>query len=421
MLDRSVAPPLRHTLDFHLPEFTRFALPAGLASVLIPSDRQPVVRIEFIFPAGKVTEQQLGASHFTALMLEKGTVRLDSEAIASQLDFYSAQLDINPGPDHVSVSLYCLTRNLGSVLPLMLELMTEPSFDAQELGLAKRIFIDDLRINMEKTSWLASRRIRELLFGTHAYGTSATTESTEAVSADSLHEHFQRCYRPSRLFVAGNILPEDLAMLSEFVERKWPEPSTTASTVAPPDPIPLSIGKEERMPRESAVQCAIRFGRIAITRDHPDYAAMRLANHVLGGFFGSRLMKTIREEKGLTYGIHSYVQHMDLAGMMIIGAEVNKENVDVAVAAIREEMQRLSEISDHELATARQHYVGSLQSDVNTIFAGADKIKMLQLHGLPGDYFSRFIRNLDALTAREVSAAASRYWNPSDYALTIAG
>lgn len=421
MLDRSIAPPLRHSLDFHLPNWSAFTQSAGMEALIVPSDRQPVVRVEFIIPAGKITEAHPGVAHFTSAMLEKGTVRLDSEAIASQLDFYSAYLYVNSSFDDVVVSLYCLTRNLRAVLPLVIELLTEPSFQSDELELTRNIFIDELRVNMEKTSWLASSRIRALLFGNHAYGTTTLPDSAEVIEASWLREHFKAYYQPSLVMVSGSMEQEDLAYLAEVLERTWPNVSTRTSWQAPIPDMTNLAGMTERIPRESAVQCAIRFGRPGMERTHPDYPAMRMAGHILGGFFGSRLMKSIREEKGLTYGINAYVQHMDLAGMMIIGAEVNKENIDLTLDAIREEMRLLTNVEPDEILTARHHFIGSIQSDVNTIFSAADKIKSLRTNGLPDDYYSEMIRKIDALDTESIREAARKYWDPSAFTATVSG
>lgn len=425
MPDRSSPPPLRHTLDFQLPQAVPFANLNGAQSsagtaLHIPSEKHSVLRVEFVFPAGKIHEAHTGVSHFTSSLLEKGTVSKSADAIAAQLDFHSAHLDISSGPDHVVAALYCMTRNLRAVLPLFLEILTEPAFDSAELRLAKNIFQDDLRVNMEKTSWLASRRINELLFGSHPYGSASTIESSESIETAWLHDHFQKHFRPSHVFVAGSILHEDLQYLREFLERTYGAQVTSAAESATSG-LPPYAGADDRIPRSNAVQCAIRLGRHGIPRQHEDYAGLLITNHLFGGFFGSRLMKNIREEKGLTYGIYSSFQQLKHASMLVIGAEVNKENAELALDAIRAEMVSLPVIDEEELRTARHHFIGSLQNDVNTIFAGADRIRTIRVNGLPEDHFRKLIRAVDALSTEAVSDFAQRYFRAEDYALTVVG
>ena len=178
---------------------------------------------------------------------------------------------------------------------------------------------------------------------------------------------------------------------------------------------------EKRIERNESVQCSIRMGKPGISRTDNDYPAYLLTNHLLGGFFGSRLMKNIREEKGLTYGIYSGVQHLQQATMQTIGADVNKENLEAAMEAIRLELTALTDLSNEELMTAKNHFIGSMQNDVNTIFAAADKIKTLQLNQLSPSYYQELILSLDKLTIADIKKAAEIHFQPRDFSVAIAG
>ena len=420
MLDRTMPPALRHTLDFHLPEPVRFATSAAPECLLIPSDLHSVLRLDFVFPAGKITEQHSGVSYFTGVMLEKGTRHRSAQAVSEHLDYYSAHVDVSTGQDRVIVSLYCLSANLGQVLPLVLEMLTEPAFPADELQLAASIYSDDLRVNQEKTSWLASNRIRELVFDHHPYGRSASLDDVQALQREWLEEHFRSHYMPSHVMIAGNGQEADLRTLEDFLCRNFPGPGRTING-ASAAPQPFVVRPQERQERANAVQCSIRFGRQGIDRRSEDYPALLMADHILGGFFGSRLMKNIREEKGLTYGIYSSVQQLEHASIITIGAEVNKENVELALREIRTEMTGMHSISDGELSTARHHFIGSLQNDVATIFASSEKIRFLRINRLPDTYFADLIGAIDRLPTEEVEAAAARYFNPETFSVTISG
>jgi predicted Zn-dependent peptidase len=413
MPDRRVAPPLQHTLHFQLPQPEHFLEKEGLNGWLVASDLQPVVRIEVYFHAGKITEKQEAISNFTAMMLEKGTRHHTAEQIAAHLDYHSAHLEISPGMDLSSVGLYSLTRNLKHVLPLYLELIQEPSFDEDELRLTKEIFTQNLRVNQEKNAYLAGQLIRGLVFGDHPYGTTVMEKDIEAISGPLLNEFFKAHYQPFAVFVAGSITQEDLRTLTEGL------PTGTLLSATPSAP---SILKgEQRIEKKDAVQCSIRMGKSGLVRTDPDFPVFLLTNHILGGYFGSRLMKNIREEKGLTYGIYSGIQHMQQAVFQTIGADVNKENLDTALSAIREELQNLGNLSVEELDTARKHFIGSMQNDVNTIFAAADKLKTINLNQLPSDFYQNVIHRIDALTTTDIKKAAEKYFQPQDFSVAVAG
>jgi predicted Zn-dependent peptidase len=413
MPDRRVAPPLRHTLNFELPKPEQFTQRDGMTGWVVRSDDQPVLRLEVLFGAGKIAETKEAVSTFTASMLEKGTLNRKAEEISRTLDHYSAHLEISPGMDFTTVGLYCLTRNLNEVLPLFMEIISEPSFDEEEFRIFREMFLQNLEISREKNSYLAGQAIRELVFGKHPYGTTVSKRNVEALTTEDLKVFFKNNYAPQSVFVAGSISDLQLRMLSDGLKTG----RTITHELSPTDYTP----GEGRIEKKDSVQSSIRMGKPCISRTEPDYPAFLLANHILGGYFGSRLMKNIREEKGLTYGIYSGVQHMQLASMLTIGADVNKENLDAAISAIQDELNALVNIDADELNTARNHFIGSLQNDVNTIFAATDKIRTLYLNNLPADYYRDLILKLDGMSLEDIKKAAEKYFRPQDFSVAIAG
>ncbi|MFZ9981495.1 MAG: M16 family metallopeptidase [Cyclobacteriaceae bacterium] len=413
MPDRRVAPTLRHTLNFELPEHEQFVQQDELAGWFVRSDNQPVLRLEVIFSAGKIQESKEAVSTFTAAMLEKGTLSRKAEEISRILDQYSAHLEISPGLDFTTIGLYCLTRNLNEVLPLFLEIISEPSFDEEEFRIYREMFLQNLEINREKNSYLAGQAIRGLIFGKHPYGTTVNKSDVEALTTGDLKVFFKNHYAPHSVFAAGSISDLQLRMFSDGLK--------TGRTITHELQPPVYTPGEGRIEKKDSVQSSIRMGKPCISRTDSDYPAFLLANHILGGYFGSRLMKNIREEKGLTYGIYSGVQHMQLASMLTIGADVNKENLDAAISAIHSELNALVNIDADELNTARNHFIGSLQNDVNTIFAATDKIRTLYLNNLPADYYHDLILKLDGMSLEDIKKAAEKYFRPQDFSVAIAG
>ncbi|MFM7194798.1 MAG: M16 family metallopeptidase [Bacteroidota bacterium] len=415
MPDRSTAPALQHTLELTLPPSSVFLNRPELEGLLIPSDRQQVVNLELVFKAGTIHEPATGVSGFAVGMLDKGTTGKSAAEVAGLLDFYSAHLNLQAGNDFCTLSLYCLTRNFKFILPLLSEILTSPSFDEEEFRVVRDIYVQNLSVNMEKNSYVAGLNIRKLVYGDHTYGQHVTREHAEAVTTGQLREFFNGYFRPWKVFVAGAVEPADLETLMAMLPQVGP-----AREGELPKPIfagPTSLHTE----KEGAVQCSIRMGKPCIDRSASDYPALLMANHILGGYFGSRLMRNIREEKGLTYGIYSSMQHLMYGGMLVIGADVNKEKLEPALEAIRLELAGMSEIPEQELAIARNHFIGSLQNDLNTIFAGAERIRTIRLNNLPPDYYSTLIQSIDKLSAKSIADAAARYFTPDSFAVAIAG
>jgi predicted Zn-dependent peptidase len=169
--------------------------------------------------------------------------------------------------------------------------------------------------------------------------------------------------------------------------------------------------------KDGSVQASIRMGKTSVARSHADYSAVLFLNHILGGYFGSRLMKNIREEKGLSYGISSSLQTMSMNSYLMIGADVNRENLDLAFTEIRKELQRLrtQRIGSTELETARNHFIGSLQLEITTSFAHADKLKNILLFNLPKDFYQKLIGRIDQIGPDELIAIAEEYFKEDSF------
>ena len=176
-------------------------------------------------------------------------------------------------------------------------------------------------------------------------------------------------------------------------------------------------GVNQREEKPGSVQSSIRLGKKSLLRSHADYVDVLFLSHILGGYFGSRLMKNIREEKGLTYGIHASLHALKNDSYLVIGADVNKENVDLTIDEISKELRRLREerIDSNELETARNHFIGGLQSELTTAFAHADKIKTIRLFGVGDQYYNSMINRIEKMTADDLLRAGETHFHESSF------
>lgn len=413
MLDRTVAPPYIQGTSFELISPGLKKLSNGIDLLLIPGGSQEVLKIELIFPSGRWFETEWGASYFTAHLLSKGTKLKNSFEIAQIFDQYGAHVEVSPGLDYISISLYCLTSNLAPILSLFQEILREPSFPEKEFEQTTSIFLQNLKINMEKTSYLASKFFRKNLFGEdHPYGKEIEEADVKALNRDHLENYFRRYLKTFTVFVSGKISDKTEKLVTSVFESWDTLPAETKEITA--NTAPTSF---EHIEREDSVQSSIRLGALAIGRNHPDYFHGIFTSHILGGYFGSRLMKNIREEKGLTYGIYASLHPLKHASYISIGADVNKENINITFEEIRKEIHRLrtEPISTDELDTARNHFIGSLQSEITTPFAHADKIKTLYLFGLPANYYQQMISTIKNTTADDILSTSEKYFNDEKY------
>lgn len=419
MPDRTVAPPFVKSASFDLIKPEVEDLPNGVRTFFISGSSQDVLKIEFVFAAGRWFENKTAAAHFTGQLLSAGTADRTSFEIASIFDQYGAHLEVIPGLDFVSVSLYALRKNLDTVLGILMEIITRPAFPEKEFEQIRSVFIQNLRVNNEKTSFVASQTFRKNIFGNqHPYGVVIKEEHPGKLQTTDFSKHFQTYYTRPVVFVSGKITPADREqMLNRFTQ--YPAGTTPTGKAHSVQEGP----KHEHIERPDSVQSSIRMGKRSVLRSHEDYASILFVSHILGGYFGSRLMKNIREEKGLTYGISASIHGMKHDSYLIIGADVNKENTGVAFDEIRKELKtlRTTRISPDELETSRNHFIGSLQSEITTAFAHADKIKTIELHNLSPDHYRNLISKIDTITPEKIAETSERYYHEDSFIQVAVG
>ncbi len=409
--DRKQAPPFQLSKNYHLTLPEIFQLPGGQKLFAYRGLQQEAVKLELIYGAGKWFEPKTGVSHFTSQMLSKGTFQRNSFQVAEALDSLGAHLEINPGFDVVEISLFALRKNLLASLQVVREILERPSFDEGELRLMKDIFLQNLRINNEKTNVVASKEIRKSIFGVHhPYGGSVEEADVTFVEQGDLQAYFKDNFSLHSAFLIGHL--SDKAV--DVVIQSVPQSFLNKNQIKRHERIP---GVSHTLSKQDSVQTSIRLGKKCIRKEtNKEYFNSVMFNHILGGFFGSRLMKSIREEKGLTYGIYSSIHHFLHDSFWVIGAEVNQKNADQAVLEIKNEIKKLQEkpVSPDELEIARNYFIGSWQSENATLFAVAEKMKSLHLWNLPEDYYTKLLSQLQETTPQQVQDAANNHFTFSD-------
>lgn len=413
-MDRTLAPAFRTLVDFELPTPEKINLGSDKPPILyLPYTQTPIVKIEFVFAAGKLYEAQPGLAQFTVNLLDKGTSSNNAKEIASTLDYYGALLELTNDADFAYISLYCLSDHIKILLPLVISILSEPSFPEEELNTYKQIFTENLKVNQGKNSYLATVALRKAIFKKHPYGRNTEIEDALRITKQHVEAFFKKHYNLLSVFVTGSINEPELSTLSKFCNGF----SKTHSSQSI-DFIELAV-EDHTFDGPGKDQASIRFGKITLDRKNKQIANLTLLNHILGGFFGSRLMKNIREEKGLTYGIYSSISHFKQASLFSIGAEVNTQNVEEAKREILTEISKLQNISGEEVQIAKNHLIGSMQNDNASIFNIAERIKVVELNGLNADYYSALSKAINSCSGQELVEIAQIELNPSSLCAVV--
>ena len=422
-LDRTIAPDFKSVKAVNLPEPQTYTLDNGIALHVINIGEQPVVRLECIFEAGNWYETEAAASYFAVKMLMEGVEGMTSQEISEAFDQVGAFTEMTHTSDRVGIVVYCLSRFLPEVLPLVQKLISNATFPEKEFQELKNITVQNLKVNREKTAYLATTEFRARLFGTsHPYGQSQSAEEIEALGMEAVRAHYERFIRNSKFttVLAGQVTGADVQHVNATLGRNSVDTdagkvSFTASEAYQ--------GEETIVERQESVQSSIRMGRVLFNRHHPDYFKMLVTNEILGGYFGSRLMKNIREEKGLTYGISSHVVTLRNEGYLMIGTDVKKEFTQQTIDEIQKEIFHLQTelVGAEELQTVKSFMAGEFAGSLNTAFEGADRRKILLLDSLPANFFNQYIDRVRATTAEDVMEMAKRYLHPENMLTVIAG
>jgi predicted Zn-dependent peptidase len=424
MLNRSIPPAFQTLNKVHLPQVQSQSLSNGYQLHWLNAGEQPVLRIELIFRAGNWYETTRGTSYFTLKMMNEGTSKRSARQINEYVDQFGAFIEFNHGQDRVNITLYTIVKHLPKLLPLLEEIVLDSIFPEKELQNLKKITAQNLKVNMEKTSYLAQTRFRELLFGEmHPYGRNLYEKDIEKIEASQLKQFYQSAIhsRPCDILLCGSIDEDTLALVRNTFER-----IPVNAQAAPEDSLkpllPSHYGKDT-LEKEDSLQSTIRIGKSLFTRKHPDYFKMLVLNEVFGGYFGSRLMKNIREEKGFTYGISSNLVTLRHEGYLVIGTDVKKEFTGLTLDEVYKEMEilRNGPVGEEELQTVKNYMIGSFAGSLNSPFAIADNFKSIYFEGLTYDFFEHYIENILHTSAGDLVYLANTYLQPDSFLEVVVG
>ena len=423
MLDRTVAPPVQPLASVKLPAADVFSLPNGARLHVMRNDAQPVVRLQVVFKAGKWYEPAPGVSLLTARMLLEGTRTRTARQIADEIAFYGASLECDQGFDRATLTLYCLTRHLEKLLPLVLDVLTEPTFPEAELTQLQTRTVQNVRVERQKTSYLAAEQFSSNLFGaTYPYGVKFDETAFQRVTTEQVRRFHQQAYTfaGAELFLCGDVSPVQDALVQDILGAV---PGISGGIEGVAAAFPASAPAQDYVLVEGSLQASLRIGRLWPALSHPQTHELQVLTKVLGGYFGSRLMKNIREDKGLTYGIYASIGPREQATSFVIGSDVNAASADAAIREVHHELRRLQEelVPEGELQTVKNYMAGKFANELSTVFEQGDKYKNLVFYHLPATYYSDFIRHVQAVSASTLRELAQQYLAPEDMIEVVSG
>ncbi|RIJ43161.1 M16 family metallopeptidase [Pontibacter oryzae] len=425
MLDRTKAPETYEidAVNIQIAEVTHLSNGARLHA--IKSETQPVIRLDFVFKAGKWFEAKKGASDLAARMLLEGSLNHTAKQIADKVAFYGASFENNHGYDRSEYTLYCLAKYTSELLPLVLDVLQNPTFPEEEFNLLKQRTIQSLKVQRQKNNYLATHSFTQQIYGDrHPYTFGFDEGVLEAITKEDTEAYYKSRFVTQELevFACGAIDDQMQRHLEQEIAKLQIQPSN-ASVSAHAHDIVTSENKFNLVQVEDSLQSSIRIGKRFPKITEPDYQKLLVLNEILGGYFGSRLMRNIREDKGYTYGIYSAISPKELDTLFFIGTDVNYAVTDDTISEILKEVKTLQQelVPETELETVKNYMLGKFLNDIATIFDQCDRYKRMVLHDLPQEHYNNYVTTIRTITSPELQELANTYLSENDFYTSVAG
>jgi len=422
MLNRKTSPKITDAVEFHLalPPYQKYILKNGVELYTIDLGTQDTLMLSWVFFAGNWYEEKNLVATTANYLLKNGTSGKNAFAINEHFEYYGAYLNRNCQNETAEITLHCLNKYVNELLPVVAEIITDSIFPAEELSIYKKNMQQRLQVNLKKNDFVAGRLIEAYLFGkSHPYGRYSSLEDYTFLQQEEVKDFYKKYYQNGRciIFAAGK-LPATLVKEMEYHFGSLPLYSSKNAADNIQHTITPAVEKKYKLTNDpNGVQGAIRIGRNFPNRHHPDFQKVQVLNNVFGGFFGSRLMTNIREGKGYTYGIYSYLLNQIQESALLISTEAGNEVCEATITEVYKEMHSLRKqpITDEELQTTRNFMIGTILGDLDGPFHVAGRWKSILLNNLDENYFYNGINTIKTITAKELHALANKYLHPEDF------
>lgn len=419
---RTIPPPIRDPLEFNvqLPPYEQHTLSNGVEVYAVEMGTEDTLMINWVFYAGNCFEKQKAVATAANHLLKNGTSRLSAFELNDHFEFFGAYLNRSCHQETAEIVLHCLGKHAGELVPVVAEIVADSVFPEKELEIYVQNARQKLEVNLQKCEFVASRLIDASLFGeSHPYGKYNTLQDYADLQRADILEFYDQHYRQGHciIFVAGKI-PDGLlyALEKEFGSLPLRSHAGVAESIVYP---PREGGQRRQLlvNDSQGVQAAIRIARPFPNRHHPDFQKVMVLNNIYGGFFGSRLMNNIREDKGYTYGIYSYLMnHIHESGWLIT-TEAGRDVSVATVAEVYAEMEdlRTQPVDEEELRMTRNYMIGTILGELDGPFQVLGRWKNLLLNNLDEKYFYNAIQTIKSIQAEELQELARKYLLPDEF------
>lgn len=418
-------PPVLHTIDkVIVPEVQELQLCDGIPTYVINKSGSDVIKMDIVFEAGRPYEHKQMVATMCAALMREGTQSYTAPTIAEQIDFYGATMSTGASLDTITLSLVSLTKHFHAILPIVQSILTEPLFSEEELSTMVNRRVEKLKIDLTKNDVVGYRTVTESMYGSdHPYGYNSSEAAYTSLTVADLKKHFDQyiCQESVGVYLSGDISDKDIKAVEKMLSALGSNPNY--SRVQEISSAGLPTSQDIIHINGTGSQASIRLGRPLFNRKHPGFEEVSFVCNLLGGFFGSRLVASVRERLGLTYGIYSLMDTQIHGGTMLISTDVAVPNVKRTIKAIHHEMDRLCQetVPEDEMILVRNYIMGNYINLFDGPFNSLRAIKSLALGRIPLNNIHSIIEVSQSITSNDVLDYARRYLDRNDFWKVVVG
>lgn len=423
-LNRKIQPKYEEINKIDIPLSKSIKLDNDIPVVVINAGTQDIIKLDLLFYAGDWMQNKALVACLTNEMLKEGTKSYSSFQISEKLDFYGAFVHQSTSKDSAQVTLFTLRKFLKETIEIFEDIIKNPIFPIDEFVKFVNKKKQHFQIEQSKVSNLSRDKFFEQVFGQeNPYGKIEKLSDFDNVNAGELKEFHEKYYNANncKIIISGKVDEHDIKILNNtFGGNDW---SAKEEIKFPVYELSQTSTELSIVNRKDAVQSAIFVGKKTINKRNNDYIKLQITNTILGGYFGSRLMKTLRENKGYTYGISSILMSFQNSGVFFIVTEVGADNTKNAVDNILTEISKLRNepVLYAELNLVKNYLLGSILRMFDGPFAISSAWKSLIEFDMDIEYFEKTIDIIKNISSKEIMHIANKYLNEQTMAKVIAG
>lgn len=420
MINRSVAPDIITPKSVDILHFETVKSANNIDLHYINTGTQDVIRVSVVFCAGVKYQDVSFQASATASMITEGTLNYTSEQFAEKMDFYGIYFDQSIDRDFSVITMCCLKKFLKEGMDLLKEALCDPIFKDEELDIYKSKRKQQLTIERTKIDVQARELFIKTLFGdNHPYGKVGKEDEYDQLTSEHLRDLYNRLYISNNCFsvASGKIEADDLSEILYMLSCLKSSSDVSYVKVKPQSKEDVFVKKDD------SLQSSIRIGRILFDRSHPDFIAMQVMTTILGGYFGSRLVKNLREDKGYTYGIFAGMINLEDSGYIAITSEVAAEFTEDAIKEVFYEIERLSteKVGDEELQMVKNVMIGEILRVLDGPFGINDVIIENIQNKTDNNYITLMINQINAITSNDLLEVSKKYLLKEMFSTVVVG